>query len=688
MITKLDTTAREDARSKLPEKKKMLITKLNTSAMKDTRAQLPEKKKMLIKQLDTTARSDARAQLPEQKKMLIKQLDTTARSNARAQLAAEEKMLIKQLDTSARRDARAQLAAEEKMLIKQLDTSARRDARANLTEEDKLLIKYLDKTRRLRARENLPGVKKTIIKEKKREAWKKKVMEDPYYKKSHAIYNAEWRRRKAQRLNSTIQGRMRIFRDEVKNGPIHSCLSCKRCLYDHSVIPITPNHQAELRKTLNSICENLFEETIAEFPNAEQLSYLCFTCKNHLFKGKMPPMCHSNNLENYNFDETPWMKLSELENSLIARDLVFMKIVQLPKSRMSALKGQEVNIPLTESDIKNTVSQLPRTPDEAAVIPVQLKRKQAFRNAHLKEYISPSKIKKSLETLKSLGHKHYQFDLDGGLESFEQRMEMEADQLEEDNRNFDLKEGKNSESIDDSTQPDRKQKEIDSDKIRDIILEIIDSVFEEADDEDPRGLYQFDYNLHTCFQDDHPEIHVEDTTISVNPGEGKMPTSIIMDDEWDMKSHPFLDPTGQNNMNKKRKVDLTPQEWLEQRLLNEDPIWSNTTSFVFSGLNYIERKQMRERINISFQRGQKKILENGLTEYSLEDAFSVLAKISGTPTYWRTRKGGYTLLRGQTNRNLARDLILKYQLKLRRGDFFMLIQIWKSSEPILTHQKP
>ena len=54
----------------------------------------------------------------------------------------------------------------------------------------------------------------------------------------------------------------------------------------------------------------------------------------------------------------------------------------------------------------------------------------------------------------------------------------------------------------------------------------------------------------------------------------------------------------------------------------------------------------------------------------------------------KIEKGGYTLLRGQTNRSLARDLILKYQLKLCRGDFFMLIQIWKSSEPILTHQKP
>ena len=133
-----------------------------------------------------------------------------------------------------------------------------------------MLIKHLDTLIRKKARANLPEVKKTIIKKKdaegKKKLWMKRLQEDPYYKKSHAVYNAELRRRKAQRLNSTIQGRMRIFRDEVKNGPIYCCLSCKRRMYDHSVIPISPEHQAEFRESLNSICNDLFEETITNFP--------------------------------------------------------------------------------------------------------------------------------------------------------------------------------------------------------------------------------------------------------------------------------------------------------------------------------------------------------------------------------------------------------------------------------------
>ena len=36
---------------------------------------------------------------------------------------------------------------------------------------------------------------------------------------------------------------------------------------------------------------------------------------------------------------------------------------------------------------------------------------------------------------------------------------------------------------------------------------------------------------------------------------------------------------------------------------------------------------MKDRINVSFQRGQKRKLESGQIEYSLFDAFSVLDKI-------------------------------------------------------------
>ena len=101
--------------------------------------------------------------------------------------------------------------------------------------------------------------------------------------------------------------------------------------------------------------------------------------------------------------------LTELENCLIARNILFQKFVQLPKSRWTATKDQIVNIPIFEQDILNTIESFPRTPEEAGIIPVRLKRKMEYKNNHIEQYISTKKIFEALKTLKALGNKYYQF---------------------------------------------------------------------------------------------------------------------------------------------------------------------------------------------------------------------------------------------------------------------------------------
>ena len=78
------------------------------------------------------------------------------------------------------------------------------------------------------------------------------------------------------------------------------------------------------------------------------------------------------------FDTTDFneLLLSELEQCLIARNLLFMKMHQLPKSRMAGVKDRLVNVPVHEDDVMNTVESLPRTPKEAGIVPIKLKRKK------------------------------------------------------------------------------------------------------------------------------------------------------------------------------------------------------------------------------------------------------------------------------------------------------------------------
>ena len=53
--------------------------------------------------------------------------------------------------------------------------------------------------------------------------------------------------------------------------------------------------------------------------------WICHSCKNHLLKGKMPPLCVKNNLDVQEIPEQ-LKDLTTLEKAIISLNLVFMKI--------------------------------------------------------------------------------------------------------------------------------------------------------------------------------------------------------------------------------------------------------------------------------------------------------------------------------------------------------------------------
>ena len=73
---------------------------------------------------------------------------------------------------------------------------------------------------------------------------------------------------------------------------------------------------------------------------------------------KMPPMCVKNGLKltecDYELKEQK-LEMTELEAALIAKNIIFQKIYQLPKSRWTALKDKIVNVPINEDSILNTI---------------------------------------------------------------------------------------------------------------------------------------------------------------------------------------------------------------------------------------------------------------------------------------------------------------------------------------------
>ena len=75
-----------------------------------------------------------------------------------------------------------------------------------------------------------------------------------------------------------------------------------------------------------------------------------------------------------------------------------MKIKKLPTSRMHANFDRIIRVPIDDKTVSKTISELPRHPDDANLVVVQLKRKMEVKNSHVIEYIRPKFLVKALKT--------------------------------------------------------------------------------------------------------------------------------------------------------------------------------------------------------------------------------------------------------------------------------------------------
>ena len=80
-----------------------------------------------------------------------------------------------------------------------------------------------------------------------------------------------------------------------------------------------------------------------------------------------------------------------------------------------------------------------------------------------------------------------------------------------------------------------------------------------------------------------------------------------------------------------RGKKLTPQQYLNQRILNEKRSYSKNKQFVFAFTNYIERLQLENAISISYRHGYITNSDRNKMLNVDQDGFSVFAKIKGTP---------------------------------------------------------
>ena len=169
------------------------------------------------------------------------------------------------------------------------------------------------------------------------------------------------------------------FKAAIAIGPTFVCMSCNRMLYRHSVQGIQPT--IALDSPISRLCTTKMD-------GQRETTWICFTCRRHIHNGRVPPMSLANGLA---FPKKPVkMDLHQLEWRLLAPRIVFMKIHQAPQGKQYKVVGNVVNV---VASVANTVNSLPRTMDNAATIPVKLKRRLRYKHHAISQNIRPNSVR-------------------------------------------------------------------------------------------------------------------------------------------------------------------------------------------------------------------------------------------------------------------------------------------------------
>ena len=214
--------------------------------------------------------------------------------------------------------------------------------------------------------------------------------------------------RTKQEMNMTSEDRIKAFKKDIVEGPNFTCFSCKRCQFKKSVRIIkSKDVPAILAKLDPKFLQRIGMKKNRLKKNPWQVDLIaCHNCLKLIRKDKVPKIHHSNGLWLDKVSEE--LELKDLEQQLIARTLLFMKVKKLPTTRMKAMFDQVISVPIEQDDVSRTVSELPRHPDDARIVAVKLKRKLEYKNTHIQEFIRPSKCIKAVEKLKEMGNPFYQ----------------------------------------------------------------------------------------------------------------------------------------------------------------------------------------------------------------------------------------------------------------------------------------
>ena len=394
---------------------------------------------------------------------------------------------------------------------------------------------------------------------------------------------------------SRSQNNIKKFREEITKGPYFICVVCNRSLYRKSVLTFN-----ETKYDVNVLVERFCYEKVNSYDGCQ---YICKTCDTKLKKKKIPCQAVWNKLQLFEFPHhIPC--LNKLERVIIAKRILFSKIITMPKGQFRKIKGAICNVPIEADTICNI---LPRGIDSNGLILLKLKRKLCYRGHVLFESVRPDIVQTALNYLKQNN------PLYNNVEININNIPIDLLSLEE--------------------IPILREEELDLTNQADNLEEV----------ENPLDQYRISANDSALIPTIPCEINEENITVA--PGEGLKPISILTDKHCEELAHPYLFPTGKFGYNIDRPIYLSPVKYFNQRLLNYTQKFSADSDYIFFAHSVTQHLNLNSRINIAMQKVKTNQLTAGMLSRNFkesvksfvanDEAYNFMNTIKGTPAYWK-----------------------------------------------------
>ena len=335
--------------------------------------------------------------------------------------------------------------------------------------------------------------------------------------------------------------------------------------------------------------------------------------------------------------------LTNLENTLVAVDIPVMKIRKVQKSQLEKMDDRTFLVPVEPNDIENTIKStlLPRSMEESAVVSIEFKRMKTMKNTHQLGGVRPVKLVKAIAFFKDMKNPHYEGVMIKCMFCGDTFEDGKTDFLDHVERcHLDLQSTMASETGVEN--PDESEEE---DLEESLVLPTVKK-YQAQDD-------------HSCITTAHPEVNIVVNTsespiaalvkdsvtgqyVILAPREGKIPTNIMRELNFDVKAFLILHPSGKFGVDYQRAVELSRQQYFRARIFHYIGIFANNNDYLFMSQQFIERAQLEAQIDISVQKGLMYDDVSGEKSMKLVDTFSVFKSISGTPKFWQQKR--YNLL--------------------------------------------